>query len=89
MEYDALGARMTTLTTLLWETGLIGALMPLIFYIFNFYDALHLRKSPDIRGDLALAWIGIITMIAISYVYKNLLFHNISFIFWYFSGYIA
>jgi hypothetical protein len=87
--YNYLGVGMTTYTILLWETGVGGVLIFILFFIFNLSDAIILRKSDDLNGNIALAWIGILTMLFISMIYIDLLHHNIGFLLSYISGYIA
>ena len=87
--FYAYGAAGTTISILLWEIGLIGAFFPVIFLVFNFFDALSLQNATDIRGGLALAWIGITVMLMICLIYVNLMSTSLDLLFWYLAGYIA
>jgi hypothetical protein len=84
------GAQMLALTQLLWELGLLGATVYVIFFVFFFRDALLLRKSGDIFGSFALGWSAVVVIMGLSLIYKNILqFNVINFMFWYFSGLVA
>ena len=89
MEFDALGARNTLLTAILWETGIVGFLLLSIFITMIFWDALQLQQATTIAGDIALSWIGVGFMLCVSIVYLDLLHHNIGFLIAYFSGYVS
>lgn len=89
--YSFLGELSTPLlTALLWETGVFGALLLVIFFLFIFQDAYSLARQPGITGGLAIGWTGIVIIMILSLPYKNILvFYPIGALFWYLSGYIA
>jgi hypothetical protein len=75
---------------LTWETGLFGILFVLVLFLKIFLDAVALRHHESLVGVLALGWLGVLGVIFISLFYKNIISVNgISYLFWYFSGYIA
>jgi len=81
------GAGFTTLSSLLWEMGIIGVLFSYTFLIMVFRDSMKLRHAQDNYGAFALGWLGVISVIALSMVYTNLLSHNvIGFLLWFFCG---
>lgn len=81
---------MMTLTHLLWELGLSGVVIYMTFLLFIFRDSVFLSKSPDVFGVLGLGFTAVVTIVAISLVYKNIYYFNgLYVLFWYFSGVIA
>lgn len=88
-EYGILGVDMSTVSNLLWETGVGGVIVVLIFIGYSVKNAMNLMKASDYRGVIALSWIGICAMISLSLIYKNLIHTNVSYILIYLFGYIA
>lgn len=83
------GADFTTLGNLLWEIGVIGVLFIFILLVMIFFDAMKLSRNQGTISAIALGWMGVVIVIAISMLYTNLISHNvISFLMWFFSGYI-
>lgn len=81
---------MPALPVLLWEIGVCGVLLYLIFFYFIFSDARQMARTDSISGVLALGWTGVVVILILSLPYKNfLLFEASSALFWYLSGYIA
>jgi hypothetical protein len=86
-EYRILGS---ALSRLLWEIGILGVFLYLLFFIFIYMDARRLSHVGDISGALALGWTGVVGVIVLSLPYKNIIiFEAVSAIFWYLSGYIV
>jgi hypothetical protein len=74
---------------LLWETGIVGVLLLYLFLYMLFRDARALSTRDDLDGALGLAWCAIVPIVAIAYVYKDVLpVNGIMYPFWYFSGYV-
>jgi hypothetical protein len=88
---EKFSAGRTALSLLLWETGLIGVFLSLIFLYFVFSDARYLIANEDgLSGTFALGWITIVVMTFITLFYKNIIVFNVlGYLFWYFSGYVA
>ena len=81
---------MTDLSNLLWEQGLVGVLLFIIFFWLVLQDSIYLRARDDIAGAISLGWISVVIVISGSFVYFSTFVHNIfTYLFWYFSGYIA
>ena len=76
-------------TNLMWEIGLLGTLLVIIFFIKVFFDALCVRKKDDITGALALGWTAVVAVLLLSLFYKNVINQDaISYLFWFYSGHI-
>lgn len=91
MKYDDnFNSRGLTATSLIWETGLIGFFLNITFLWFVMKDAAAIRSLDNIKGDIALGWIGVVMVLGLSFFYKNA-FHErvISYLFWYISGLIV
>jgi hypothetical protein len=85
--YDRFGVGMTELTTLLWETGLMGVAMYLLLHWFFFRDAYRLARSDDVLAGLGQAWLAVVTIMTFALVYKATFpMNEISYPFWYFGG---
>jgi cell division protein FtsW (lipid II flippase) len=82
---------MHSFSLLTLEFGLLGAFLVLLLYWLILRDSLTVASaSNDTKGVLALAWVGITTVIAIGSFYKNLiLFESLGYLFWFYSGLIA
>ena len=79
----------TTVGNLLWEIGIVGVIFSYVLLLMVFFDALKLRHSNDRVGAIALGWLGVIIVIAITKGYTNILAHNVmGYVMWFFIGYI-
>lgn len=89
-EYDKYGANMISAASLIWETGLIGLFLHIVFLWLVLKDALALRSTDDVTGCLALGWVAIPIILGLSFFYKNI-FHLkvIAYLFWYIAGLVA
>jgi hypothetical protein len=80
----------TAVASILWEIGVIGLFLYLIFMYFIYRDARQLSKADSISAAFALGWTGVVAIIILSLPYKNIIiFDAPSALFWYFSGYVA
>jgi hypothetical protein len=85
--YDRFGVGMTELTTLLWETGLMGVAMYLLLHWFLFTDAYRLARSDDQMSGLGQAWLAVVMIMTFALIYKATFpMNEISYPFWYFGG---
>jgi hypothetical protein len=85
--YDRYGVGMTELTTLLWETGLMGVAMYLLLHWFLFRDAWRLARSDDSLAAFGQAWLAVVTIMTFALIYKATFpMNEISYPFWYFGG---
>lgn len=77
------------LTSMFWETGVLGVALYLLVVVFVFRDCRLLARTKDYFGALALGWSGATVVLLMSLLYKNVLYFNvIDLLFWYFSGYL-
>ena len=80
----------TIISLLLWETGVGGVFLFLLFLIFLFRDSVYVAKQGGIEGTLAAGWTAVILIMLVITVYMNILFFNVLiYLFAFFSGYIA
>lgn len=86
-EYRIFG---NALSRFLWEIGVLGTFLYLVFLLIIFRDARRLAQAGGVSGALALGWTGVIAIVVLSLPYKNIfIFEAFSAIFWYLSGHIA
>lgn len=87
---ELIGATSTVISILIWETGLFGLFLFLVFLIMILKDARRLSKENTWSGTIALGWIGVVIIFILSLPYKNILeFNALGYLFWYLSGYIV
>ena len=85
-----LNISMPALPILLWEIGIFGVFLYLLFFYFIFRDARYLARDDSFSGVLALGWTGVVVILVLSLPYKNfMVFEAPSALFWYISGYIV
>ena len=85
-----LNVSMPLLPILIWEIGIVGVFLYLLFFYFIFHDARKLSRSDSFSGAVALGWTGVVVILALSLPYKNfMIFEAPGALFWYLSGYIA
>ena len=80
----------TTLSLFLWETGIIGVFLFVMFLIFILWDTLVLTRESGVWGVFACGWFGIliVTLATLPY-YTMFYFPEISFLFMFFSGVVV
>lgn len=84
------GAGQTDLSLMLWELGVLGALIDYTFFFMIFRDAVALRKSPSLYGAFGQGWIGVVAILVLTTVYQNNIgFNPVSYLFWFFSGHVV
>lgn len=87
--YEEWGKRNTTITFLMWEVGVIGVIIVIIFLSFILKDAWYMKSDSNLIGILSLAWVAIVVIMFFSMFYKSLIEQSlIGYLFWFFSGYI-
>lgn len=74
---------------LLFEIGFGGIALLLIFYFMIFRDAMRLSRQDSLAGTVALGWLAVIVILTFALIYNYYTVRNVSYLFWYFSGYIA
>lgn len=90
VHYLELGAQRSTLSQLLWETGVIGALLAVMFLVCVFRDAMFMRRDDGVNGALALGWTAVTAIALVALPYKNLLLFNVlGYLFAFFAGHVA
>lgn len=89
-EYTRLGGKQNALSHMLWEIGIIGVILVFLLFYLIFFDAKVVRNIAGTSGTLALGWIGVLAVLAMSVPYQNIIGMNvISYLFCYISGYVA
>jgi hypothetical protein len=89
-EYTRLGGRQNALSHMLWEIGILGVILVFLLFYLIFFDAKVVRNIAGTSGTLALGWIGVLVVLAMSIPYQNIISMNvISYLFCYISGYVA
>lgn len=79
-----------TLTKLLWEFGISGVILYILFLVFVYQDARLLCGTEDIFGVFASGWCAVVIIMAVTIPYLNTIQNDVlSFLFWYFSGIMA
>ena len=86
----AMNSTQVELAYMVWEIGILGLLIFLLFFYFIYKDAKALSRSNTLPGTIALGWIGVVVVVVLSLLYKNIMVFNVvGFLFWYFSGYVV
>lgn len=86
----AMNSTQVELAYMVWEIGILGLFMFLVFFYFIYQDARSLARSNTLPGAIATGWTGIVAVVILSLLYKNIMVFNvIGFLFWYFSGYVV
>ncbi len=80
----------TIVSLLLWETGIGGISLFVLFLLFILKDSVSLARKGDVDGIIATAWIAVTGMMFLLMPYMNVLFFNaLIYLYAFFSGYIA
>jgi hypothetical protein len=88
--YEGYGFGMTAVGNLIWETGLIGLALYVVFFIFSWRDSRHSTKNAVERGWISAWWAVCILILFIALVYKSILnFNELGFMLFLWSGVIA
>lgn len=88
--HNIVGARSTLISYLVWEVGIVGAVLFILFLIMIFKDAFNIGRLNGIQGSIAAGWTGVVVIMILSLPYKNVLDSTaLCYLFWYFSGYVA
>lgn len=89
-EYAQYGPGITALTQIIWETGLIGAILTFTFLYLVYRDTQILRRQNSFMGVIASGWAVVVVILVIVVPYMNFMNHNVvGYFFWYFSGVVA
>ncbi len=89
-KYGVMAAGMTTVSYLIWETGLLGLMLSILLLLMIMRDAAVLSRSDGVFGALALGWTGAVVVLLISLAYQNLIpVTPIGVLMWYLSGVIV
>lgn len=79
-----------TFSILLWEVGLCGLIVYVIFLFVLFKDSRLVSESKDLFGVFSLGWCSTILVIFMTMGYFNMeRYNSINILFWYFSGIVA
>jgi hypothetical protein len=78
------------ITGILWELGLLGAAVFIVFPLLVMRDAWLLARSETPLKVFGAAWAGICAMVLLAFAYKNVLdFQVLAVMFMYWSGFVA
>jgi len=89
-EYTRLGGKQNALSHMLWEIGILGVILVFLLFYLIFFDAKVARNTAGTSGALALGWLGVLVVLAVSIPYQNIITKNvIGYLFCYISGYVA
>lgn len=88
--FNKFGAGKIAAASMIWEIGLIGLSMYVIFFCLILMDGFKLRQSDSVFGAISLGWVAVICITLLSLFYANI-FHikAIGFMFFYGSGLVV
>lgn len=69
---DELGGGMTTLTLLIWETGIIGALFFVATITLIGFDSLRVSERKTFIGTVGAAWVGVTILVGAELGYHSI-----------------
>jgi hypothetical protein len=80
-----------SVSTFMLELGIFGLGLVFVLYALLFFDAIAVaRQDKSLMGTIAAGWIGVMPVIALATFYTQIhTFTMLSFLFWYFSGFVA
>jgi hypothetical protein len=85
-----LGGSDTSMSMLIWETGVIGAFLCMLFLVFVALDAYRLSSTPGFDGTLGASCVGVLAIAILCQIYTNLYnLHDTSVLLFYFSGLVV
>ncbi|MFU8814054.1 MAG: hypothetical protein ACNA7W_01835 [Pseudomonadales bacterium] len=89
-EFVERGITETSAPYILLETGVLGALLWLVFFTMLFRDSQALSRRDGLVGALALGWLGVLPVIVVALFYKAIIPVNaIMYLFWFYCGHVA
>lgn len=87
--FENFGGDFTTLSHMVWEIGLLGVALSLLFMLCVFLAAWRLRREDSLAGSIGSAWVVVCILCGPVLVYMNMItIWSLQLIFWYWSGYI-
>jgi hypothetical protein len=88
--YKGYGFGMTAVGNLIWETGIIGFTLYLVFLIFSWSDARRSTKKTAEGDWIGAWWAACILIMFIALTYKSILgFNELGFMLFFWTGIIA
>ena len=89
-KYGVMGAGMTTVAYLIWETGLVGLFLSVLVLLLILGDAAALSREGGTYGALGLGWCGVIVIMLVLLTYQNNVpVVPIGILMWYLSGVVV
>lgn len=80
----------SSVSMFLWEIGVLGALIYLIFFYMLYRDAKKLSKGEGSFNRLALGWSGVIAIATLALFFRDIFRDGaIAYTFWFYSGMVA
>ena len=87
---DYSGRAASSVSQFLWEIGVLGVLIYLIFFYMLYSDAKRLSRGDSTFNRLALGWSGVIAVATLALFFR-IIFQDgaIAYTFWFYSGVVA
>jgi hypothetical protein len=84
------GSKSMLMSLVLWDMGLGGVVLVLVFLYLLFRDAQYLVRQKTEAATFAIGWLAVLGIALLTTAYVNMLYANaLGYLFVYFSGYIA
>jgi hypothetical protein len=88
-KFSSFNVSKSALSLILWELGILGALLHYALFFMVFIISRRLSKHDSLAGALSHGWSVIAIIIMIATPYATVFNENVTgYLFWYFSGYI-
>lgn len=89
-EYIEMGLTESSAPYILLETGVLGVLLWVVFFILVFRDCKSLSRREGMIGGLALGWMAVLPIFVVALFYKAIVPVNaIMYLFWFMCGYLV
>ena len=87
---DDLGGGMTTVTQLIWETGVLGALLFVATIVLIGIDSMRVSAERSLVGTIGAAWVGMSAVVGVELIYHSIFgIPILAALFFVFSGIVA
>ena len=88
-KFSSFNVSKSSLSLILWELGILGALLHYALFFMVFIISRRLSKHDSLVGALSHGWSVVAIIIMIATPYASIFNENVTgYLFWYFSGYI-
>lgn len=80
----------SSVSQFLWEIGVLGLLLYLIFFYMLYRDAKRLSRGDTVFNRLALGWSGVIAVATLALFFRDMFRDGaLAYTFWFYSGVVA